>query len=58
MGYIPQSIYLFDGTVAQNVASGFPYDEYKIKDVLKQANILEFLEKKQGGIRDKKKYQL
>jgi len=50
IGYIPQSVYLFDGTVAQNIAFEFEYDENKIKRVLSQANILEFLEEKQEGI--------
>ncbi|MDD5156708.1 ATP-binding cassette domain-containing protein [Sulfurimonas sp.] len=50
IGYIPQSIYLFDGTVAQNVAFGKSFDEDKIKDALQQANILEFLEINHNGI--------
>lgn len=50
VGYIPQSVYLFDGTVAQNIAFGQEYDEKKIKDVLKKAKILEFLETHQNGI--------
>lgn len=47
-GYIPQSIYLFDGTVAENVAFGSRYDEDKIIASLKKANIYEFLSTKQG----------
>ncbi|HEX5711253.1 MAG TPA: ABC transporter ATP-binding protein [Sulfuricurvum sp.] len=50
IGYIPQSIYLFDGTVAQNVAFGTDMDEQKIKHVLQQANILEFLDSQHEGI--------
>ncbi|MDP1785454.1 MAG: ABC transporter ATP-binding protein [Sulfuricurvum sp.] len=50
IGYIPQSIYLFDGTVAQNVAFSTKIDEEKIKEVLQQANILEFLESHHEGI--------
>lgn len=50
IGYIPQSIYLFDGTVAQNVAFGKPIDHKHIKDSLRQANILEFLETHHEGI--------
>lgn len=50
IGYIPQSIYLFDGTVAQNVAFGKSVDEDKIRDALQQANILEFLEINHNGI--------
>jgi len=50
IGYIPQMIYLFDGTVAENVAFGHKIDEKKIKEVLKKANILDFLEKHHEGI--------
>jgi len=54
IGYIPQSVYLFDGTVAQNVAfEEDNYDENRIKDALKKANILDFLEKNQDGIETK-----
>lgn len=48
VGYIPQSVYLFDGTVAENVAFGREYDEAKVVETLKQANIYGFLQKKKG----------
>jgi len=48
IGYIPQSIYLFDGTVAENVAYGSVFDKDKIVEALKKANIWEFLETKEG----------
>ena len=47
-GYIPQSVYLFDGTVAENVAFGLKADENEIIEVLKKANIWEFLKSKNG----------
>lgn len=50
IGYIPQTIYLFDGTVAQNIAFGKPIHEDKIKESLRQANVLEFLETHHEGI--------
>ena len=50
IGYIPQNIYLSDGNVASNVAFGDEIDEEKVRKVLKQANILEFLEKHHEGI--------
>ena len=50
IGYIPQNIYLFDGSVAQNVAFDDKIDEDRVKEVLKKANILEFLEKHHNGI--------
>nr|WP_063998947.1 ABC transporter ATP-binding protein [Campylobacter hyointestinalis] len=50
VGYIPQSIYLFDGTVAENISFGSKFNKDKIKDVLKKAKILDFLETHQNGI--------
>jgi ATP-binding cassette subfamily B protein/ATP-binding cassette subfamily C protein len=49
IGYIPQSIYLFDGTVAENVSFGSDYNEEKIIQVLKKAKIWDFLETKEGA---------
>jgi ATP-binding cassette, subfamily B, bacterial PglK len=43
IGYIPQDIYLFDGTVAENVSFGNAYDEQKVVRCLKKANIYDFL---------------
>jgi len=43
IGYIPQQIYLFDGTVSQNVVFSREYDEKKVIEVLKRANIYDFL---------------
>ncbi|MFA6527615.1 MAG: ABC transporter ATP-binding protein [Candidatus Babeliales bacterium] len=43
IGYIPQSIYLFDGTVADNVVFGRSYDEQKLIQVLCMAKMYDFL---------------
>ncbi|MBU4269317.1 ABC transporter ATP-binding protein [Candidatus Dependentiae bacterium] len=43
IGYIPQQIYLFDGTVADNVVFGRNFNKEKIVDVLKKSNIYNFL---------------
>ena len=48
VGYIPQSVYLFDGTVGQNIAFGSVYDKEKIDTVLKKAKIYDFLNTKNG----------
>jgi ATP-binding cassette subfamily B protein/ATP-binding cassette subfamily C protein len=48
IGYIPQSIYLFDGTVAENVSFGSTPDEHKIEKALQRANIWDFLSQKEG----------
>ena len=50
IGYIPQTIYLFEGSVAQNVAFGKAIDEKQLKEVLRQANILDFLDSHHEGI--------
>ncbi|BCZ17267.1 Multidrug resistance protein HetA [Helicobacter sp. NHP19-003] len=43
IGYIPQHIYLFDGSVAENVACGSPLDENRVIEVCKMAHIYDFL---------------
>jgi len=48
IGYIPQEIYLFDGTVAANVVFGREYDEKQIVRVLKKVHIYDFLRTKEG----------
>jgi ATP-binding cassette subfamily B protein/ATP-binding cassette subfamily C protein len=48
IGYIPQNIYLFDGTVADNIVFAMNAEENKIIDVLKKANIWDFLLTKDG----------
>ena len=48
IGYIPQSIYLFDGTIAQNVVFGREYNEIKLIKALKQASIYSFMLEKDG----------
>jgi len=48
IGYIPQSIYLFDGTVAENVSFASVPDEGKIIRALQRANIWDFLTQKEG----------
>ncbi len=48
IGYIPQQVYLFDGTVSQNVCFGREVDYKQLKDVLIKANIFDFLQTKKG----------
>ena len=47
-GYIPQNIYLFDGTVGQNVAYGREYNELKIIESLKKASIYDYFKSRDG----------
>jgi ATP-binding cassette subfamily B protein/ATP-binding cassette subfamily C protein len=48
IGYIPQDIYLFDGTVAENITFGSEHNNEKIIEVLKKAKMWSFLETKEG----------
>lgn len=48
IGYIPQNIYLFDGTVAENIVFGREYDEIRIIEVLKKVHMYDYLNTKDG----------
>ena len=48
VGYIPQNVYLFAGSVAENVAFGRDFDEERVIAALKSANIYDFLIQKEG----------
>lgn len=49
IGYIPQNVYLFDGTVGENIVFGREYDHAKIDRALKKAKIYDFLATKKGS---------
>ena len=48
IGYIPQSPYLFDGTVGENISFGMKYDKNRVIEVLKQAQIYSFFNSREG----------
>ena len=50
IAYIPQTVHIFNGTIAANIAYGKEIDEEKIKTALKKANLLEFVENLPNGI--------
>jgi subfamily B ATP-binding cassette protein MsbA len=50
IAYIPQNVHIFNDTIASNIAYGKEIDEEKIKDSLKKANLLEFVESLEEGI--------
>jgi len=50
IGYIPQHIYLFEGSVAMNVAMRQNYNAQRVEKVLKQAKIFDFLQEYHNGI--------
>lgn len=49
IGYIPQQIYLFNDTIAKNIAFGEELDEKKLAQVIKQANLKEFITSLKDG---------
>jgi len=48
IGYIPQQVYLFDASVSENVCFGRAVNKKRLIKALKQANIYDFLQTKQG----------
>lgn len=48
IGYIPQSIYLFDGSVGENIAFGSKMDKKRLMEVAKMTKIWDFLEENDG----------
>lgn len=51
IGYVPQNVFLLEGSIAENVVFGSgDYDEKRIKEVLAMANLTEFVESLPEGI--------
>ncbi len=50
IAYVTQRIYIFNDTIAQNVAYGQEFDETKVKKALQKAHALEFIEALENGI--------
>jgi subfamily B ATP-binding cassette protein MsbA len=50
IAYIPQNVHIFNDTIAANVAYGKEIDEIKVKEALKKANLLDFVESLENGI--------
>lgn len=52
VGYVPQEVMLFSGSVAQNVALtwGHDYDEGRVRRALERAQLLDVIEARSGGI--------
>ncbi|MFK4729868.1 ABC transporter ATP-binding protein [Agromyces mediolanus] len=56
VGYVPQDVALFDGTVAQNVALAWDDDRIdfdKVREALERAQLWETIEARTGGMRGK-----
>ncbi len=52
LGFVPQDVSIFDGTVAENVALSWSgdYDELRVKEALAQARLLDTIEARPGGL--------
>ena len=50
---VTQRVYIFNDTIANNIAFGHKLDENKVREVLKQAHALEFVENLSDGIHTK-----
>jgi ATP-binding cassette subfamily B protein len=47
---VPQDVFLFPGTIAENVAAGDPLDEARVRQVLERIGALQILERRPGGL--------
>ena len=47
-GYVPQNVYLFDGSVAENVAFGEAPNTNRLIELLKAVQLWDILEQRQG----------
>lgn len=47
---VPQDVFLFPGTIAENVAAGDPLDEERVRSVLARIGALEILARRPGGL--------
>lgn len=52
VGYVPQEVTLFDGTIAQNVALTWSddVDDDRVREALRRAQLLDIVESRPGGI--------
>jgi HlyD family secretion protein len=53
IGFVPQSVYLLDGSIMENIAIGIPkkeIDEEKIMNAIEKANLLELIQSYDDGI--------
>ncbi|MBS4329316.1 BC-type lipopolysaccharide transporter PglK [Campylobacter vulpis] len=53
IGYIPQQIYLFNDSIAKNISFNDEVDENLLKEVLRQANLEDFIKSLKEGVHTK-----
>ena len=47
---VPQRVYIFNDSISANIAYGKTIDEKKVREALKKANLLEFVDSLDNGI--------
>src|SRR5690606_14458258 len=47
---VPQDVFLFQGTVASNIAAGLEPDIDRVKQTLRQIDALDLFERRKGGV--------
>lgn len=47
---VPQDVYLFPGTLAENIAAGPDPDRARVEKVLEEMDLLEFMTRREGGL--------
>jgi ATP-binding cassette subfamily B protein len=50
LSVVPQDVFLFRGTVAENVALGDVLDERRVEEVLRRVSAMDLFERRPGGI--------
>jgi ABC-type multidrug transport system fused ATPase/permease subunit len=50
VGYVPQELFLLDGTIAQNIAFGSDLDAQRVGDAARLAQADEFIDRSRGGL--------
>jgi ABC-type multidrug transport system fused ATPase/permease subunit len=52
VGYVPQQVALFNGTIAQNISLTWSeeIDEHKVQHALERAHLWDFVQERQGGM--------
>ena len=52
-GYVPQSLYMVDGTIAENIAFGIPeidIDQERLRRIIQQCHLDEFVDSQPDGL--------
>jgi|APSaa5957512535_1039671.scaffolds.fasta_scaffold05151_4 ATP-binding cassette, subfamily B, bacterial PglK len=53
IGYVPQEVFLIDGTIAENIILNRPYNKGKLDNVIFQVNLTNFIKNSKLGLETK-----